>query len=498
MSEQVPLLELRSVSKSYGGVRVVDGVDLSLHRGEIHALLGENGAGKSTIAKMIAGATPVDSGEIRMHGRPVQFDEPAHAVEAGVVMVYQETSLVGSMTVTQNLYLGQERPYNRLSKLNVQARKLLADQNFHLEPSMRAASLGAAQRQMVEIARAVHRNASIILFDEPTSSMTPEEKQQLFMSMDRLKRRGVGIIFITHALEEALDHADTITVLRDGVRQATGPVTEFDHAKIVELMVGRAVEFERRDPGREPGVDPVLRVEDLTLGGIVRNLSFSAYPGEIVGLAGLVGAGRTEAAKVVYGALKRRRLKGGVVKIDGTSVRFRTPRRGRAAGVVYVTEDRKDEGIFPDLSIEENVYVGQLASERRVPWFVSKRARREAAVKAIERFDVRATNVARVTAGELSGGNQQKVSLAKALQGTPKIVIFDEPTRGVDVGAIPDIHRIIRRLADDGAAVVLISSHLPEILALSDRILVVRAGSVTSEFSAAEATEEAIMFAAVH
>ena len=494
----VPLLELRAVSKSYGGVPAVQRLDLLLRAGEVHALLGENGAGKSTIAKMIAGVTTMDAGELHLRGTPTRLADPAAARAAGIAMVYQETSLVDTMTVAQNLFLGSERRFNRRSQLNIEARALLAAHNFHLEPSAPAAALGAAQKQMVEIARAVNRSAAVVIFDEPTAAVTPEEKQQLFLSMDQLKRRGVGMLFITHNLEEALDHADVITVLRDGMCQATGPTEEFDRQRIVSHMVGRTVEYARLPPGRPPGVQPRLKVEGLTLGRVVKNLSFSAYPGEIVGLAGLVGAGRTEASKVVYGALKRRRLRGGTVRVDGQRVRFRTPRDGLRRGVAYVPEDRKAEGIFPDLTIEDNIQVGRLAAMRRIPVLARRRRLRALARSAVDEYQIRSLNPTRSTVGELSGGNQQKVVLAKALAGDARVVIFDEPTRGVDVGAIEEIHRLIRALADQGAAVVLISSYLPEILALSDRILVARQGTIVSEFAPHEATEEAILFAAVH
>jgi ABC-type sugar transport system ATPase subunit len=308
------VLSMTGVTKRYGGALAIDSVNFDVRVGEIHALLGENGAGKSTLAKIISGATSADSGEVLFDGRPVSFSSPAEASASGVAMVYQETSLVDTMTVSQNLFLGFEKAFNRLTPLNIKARGLLESHNFHIDPSAPVGSLGAAQKQMVEIARAVHRESKLVIFDEPTASVTPEEKQQLFLSMEQLKHEGVGILFITHNLE----------VMRDGVVQSTQPASELTREKIVHMMVGRDVEYARRPPNRQPDVRPALEIDNLTLGNIVRNMSFSVYPGQIVGIAGLVGAGRTETAMVAFGALKRRRLRGGEIRLDGKPVRFRT------------------------------------------------------------------------------------------------------------------------------------------------------------------------------
>ena len=492
------ILEMRGVTKRYGGALAIDSVNFEVRQGEIHALLGENGAGKSTVAKIISGATAADSGEIFFGGAPASYSSPAEASAAGVAMVYQETSLVDSMTVSQNLFLGFEKPFNRLTPLNIKARQLLESHNFHIDPAMSVGALGAAQKQMVEIARAVHRSARLVIFDEPTASVTPEEKQQLFLSMEQLKRRGVGILFITHNLEEALDNADRITVMRDGVVQATSAASELTRESIVRMMVGRDVEYARRPANRQPDAKPALEIDNLTLGNIVRNMSFSVFPGQIVGIAGLVGAGRTETAMVAFGALKRRRLRGGEIRLDGEPVRYRTPRQAIQAGIAYVTEDRKASGFFGDLTIYDNIHLGYLAAQPKLSPFATTAQRNTIASALVERFKVRALNPEKAKLVELSGGNQQKVVLAKSLTREPKVAIFDEPTRGVDVGAIEEIHSTIREYADAGVAVVVISSYLPEILALADRILVARGGRVVAEFSSDEATEEKIMFAAVH
>jgi ABC-type sugar transport system ATPase subunit len=492
------LVGLNGVSKRYGQAYAIHDVYLDVRAGEVLALLGENGAGKSTIAKILSGAVSHDEGVLVFDSVERHYSAPAEASEAGVAIVYQETSLVESMTVAQNLFLGNEKVFNRLSPLNIQARILLESHNFHIRPEVPVSTLGAGQKQMVEIARAVHRHAKLLILDEPTASVTPEEKVQLFLSMERLKELGVAIVFITHNLEEALAHADRVTVMRDGQIQATKPTSEFDRDQIVRMMVGRDVEYARWVPVRDPEPIPTLEVDNITLMPVVRNMSFSAYGGEILGMAGLVGAGRTEVASVVAGVHKRRRLRGGQVRLEGRPVRYRTPRHARRDGIVYITEDRKASGFFSHLSMNENVYLGHVSAVRSPPAFVTPHKIRQVAARFLEKFNVKALDPGKAKLVELSGGNQQKVVLAKGLTVRPKVAIIDEPTRGVDVGSIEEIHAKIRALADDGVAVVVISSYLPEILALSDRILVVRQGHVAAEFGGEEADEEQIMFAAVH
>ncbi|WP_280211021.1 sugar ABC transporter ATP-binding protein [Nocardia cyriacigeorgica] len=493
-----PVIRLTGVSKHYSGTYALREVDFDVRPGEIHALLGENGAGKSTLVKVISGAIGHDAGTLEVAGRARNFATPKESAEAGVAMVYQEGSLVESMTVAQNLFLGDEKPFNNLSHLNVVARELLESHNFHIRPEVTAGALGIAQKQMVEIARAVHRNAKVVILDEPTASVTPEERLQLFLSMRRLKREGIGVVFITHMLDEAFEEADRITVLRDGEVQGTLDKPDVDRTEVVRMMVGRSVEYRRIPSNREPGPAPVLEVDDITLLPVVRNMSFSAHPGEIVGIYGLVGAGRSETAMIVSGVVKRRRLRGGKVRLNGREVRFRTPRHARRAGIVYITEDRKASGFFGHFSISDNIYFGHLCSAARLPLLVRPGERKSVAQKFVERFHVRTLQPNRAKLEELSGGNQQKVVLAKGLTRQPLVAIIDEPTRGVDLGTITEIHAMIRALADDGVAVVVISSYLPEIRALSDRILVAKQGSIVAEFDPDEADDSKLMFAAVH
>ncbi|HEY3720705.1 MAG TPA: sugar ABC transporter ATP-binding protein [Roseiarcus sp.] len=494
------ILELRKATKLYSEVPAIDGVDFELRRGEIHALVGENGAGKSTLTKVMAGVVTLSSGSMLIDGRPVAPRSPLEARHLGVAMVFQENSLVPTMTVAQNLFLGQERFYNRLRGIYIAAQQFLQSLNFDVTPTATVGMLGAAKKQMVEIARAVLHQAKIIIFDEPTASLTPEEKKYFFDLVRDLKRRGVSIVFISHALEEALLLADRITVLRDGKHVVTDDAAKFDRARIVQAMVGRDLSNTlygaRKARVRPPGAR-ALTVQNLKMAPIVKNNSLSVFAGQITGVFGLVGAGRTETFKIVAGVLKRDFVHGGEIFLGARPVRFRVPASAVRAGVAYVTEDRKVEGFFETMSIARNIYLGLLAKFPRGRFLTSRTEADRTGESWISQLKVRAIGKG-VKVVELSGGNQQKVVIAKSLAQEPSLIIFDEPTRGVDVGAIVEIHDLINRLADEGKAVVVISSYLPEILAISDRILVCRQGKVVEEFSALDATEEKIMYAAIH
>jgi ABC-type sugar transport system ATPase subunit len=361
---------------------------------------------------------------------------------------------------------------------------------------------------MVEIARAVRHKASVIIFDEPTASLTPEEIQHLFHLLSSLRSQGVGIIFISHAIEEALKIADRITVLRDGKLVKTSPAAQLDRAQIVRMMVGRDIsathyashEGQARGGGASATSrqrQPVLVVENVTMGNVVKNMSFSVYAGEVVGMAGLVGSGRTEVAHIICGARKRNFLRGGLIYLNGKPVRYRVPRQAIKDGIVYITEDRKVDGFFETMTADDNVYLGYLASPKGRRFFYSLKERKAVADRWIKSLAISALKRS-LRIIEYSGGNQQKVVVAKSLAQEPSVVIFDEPTRGVDVGAIPQIHAAIRSLAAEGKAVIVISSYLPEILSVSDRILVARGGRIVEEMPASEATEEKIMYAAIH
>ncbi len=499
MSDDI-ILSLSKATKLYAGIPAIDKVDFDLRRGEIHALVGENGAGKSTLTKVMSGVVVLTSGTMTVDGTEVSPKSPLEARQLGVAMVFQENSLVPTMTVAQNLFLGQERFYNRLRGIYIAAQQFLQSLNFDVAPTATVSALGAAKKQMVEIARAVLHNAKVIIFDEPTASLTPEEKKYFFDLVRDLRKRGVSIVFISHALEEALLLADRITVLRDARKVVTDDASRFDRARIVQAMVGRDLSHtlygRRKTIVRKAGAR-VLTVQNLKMAPMVKNNSFSVFAGQITGVFGLVGAGRTETFKIVAGVLKRDFFYGGEIFLRDQPVRFRVPARAVRAGVAYVTEDRKVEGFFETASIGRNVYLGLMSKFPNGRMLLSRREANTVGREWVKKLKVRAIgDESRVV--ELSGGNQQKVVIAKSLVQEPDMIIFDEPTRGVDVGAIVEIHEFINRLADEGKAVVVISSYLPEIMALSDQILVSRQGKVVEEFSALEATEEKIMYAAIH
>jgi simple sugar transport system ATP-binding protein/ribose transport system ATP-binding protein len=498
------VIELQRATKEFPGVAAFKDIDFQLAQGETHALLGENGAGKSTMTKVMAGVYPLTSGRLLVDGLEQSFANPAEALAHGIAMVYQENSLVPTMTVAQNIYLGTEKTFNRLRSTYIAAQQFLQNLNFHVDPTALVSALGAAQKQMVEIARAVHQKAKVIIFDEPTATLTPEEKSYFFKLIKRLKREGVSIIFISHALEEALQIADRITVLRDGRLIVSDKASSFDRSRIIQAMVGRNLTDEiygnknRLMKAQRMQRRKILSVENLSMGSMVRNTSFSIYAGQVTGIFGLVGSGRTETMKVVAGVLKRDFFYGGEIKLDGRRVRYRVPSQAVREGIVYVTEERKAEGFFETMSISENIYIGRLAGHSGGMFkIISMATARQVAEEWTKSLKIRTIDPdAKVI--ELSGGNQQKVVIAKALIQKPRLVIFDEPTRGVDVGAIAEIHSFINRLADDGIAVVVVSSYLPEILTLADRILISRQGKIVEEMDQRSATEETIMYAAVH
>ena len=496
---EASLLEILEGSKVYGGLHAIEKVDFEVRAGEIHALLGENGAGKSTLCKAIAGAIRLTSGSYRIAGQEVSFSSPREALRGGVAMVYQESSLVPSMTVAQNLELGQEKFITRYSQINIAATQSLQSMNFNVDALTLVENLGTAKRQMVEIVRAVRHNARIFIFDEPTASLTPEETQHLFHLMRRLRADGAGIIFISHALEEALQLADRITVLRDGRRVGTVSAASADRDQLVRMMVGReeAVATAHKHSSGSSRGEKVLSVENITSGNVVKNMSFSLFAGEVVGVFGLVGAGRSEVAQVIAGARKRNFLRGGMIYLRGKPVRYRVPRQAIRDGIAYITEDRKVDGFFETMTADENIYLGFLASPKVRRFVYSVAEMKQVADRWMQALSISSLRRnARIV--EYSGGNQQKVVVAKALAQNPSVIIFDEPTRGVDISAIPQIHAAIRRLAEEGKAVMVISSYLPEVLAVSSRILVARGGRIVEEMPTHEATQEKIMYAAIH
>lgn len=495
-----PILSLEQATKYYGGVPAIEDVDFDLRSGEIHALVGENGAGKSTLCKALAGVIPLDAGSLAFENAAVLLKSPRDAFDMGISMVHQETSLVSQLSVAQNMVLGRERLFNSGRALRNEARQLLRSLNFNVDPARPAGSLSTAQRQMVEIARAVYNKARVVILDEPTAALSPEETDHLFFLMNDLRQKGVAMIFISHALEEALSLADRITVLRNGRKIITGDAAQFDRDRLIRHMIGQDVT--QKTPTKRPATKtlqtrkPILRVEGVRMGNMVNNMSFSVYPGEVTGIAGLIGSGRSEIAKVIAGQI-RRNFGGGKIYLNDHEIRYRLPAQAVQDGIAYVTEDRKVDGFFETMSVSENISLGWLAKWAK-GIFAPRRGRLRKKAKTLEDvLSIKGIGQDQ-SVHRLSGGNQQKVVIAKTLIQEPTLVIFDEPTRGVDVGAIAEIRDIIRNFADQGAGVVVISSYLPEILDVSDRILVAKGGTIVAEFARDEATSEKILHAAIH
>jgi ABC-type sugar transport system ATPase subunit len=490
-ASDVPLLRMAGIHKHFGGVRALRGVDLDLRPGEVHALVGENGAGKSTLMEILCGNLRADEGRVLYQGAPVHFAGAMEAAFAGVSIVHQELSLVPHLTVAENIFCARE-PTRFLGlvdrrRLYREAAEILDRFNLNVPPNVPVARLTVAVQQMVEIAKALSLDCKILVLDEPTSALTDREIRYLYETINHLRERGVAVVYISHKLPEVFALADRITVLRDGAVVATTTPAESTPDDIVRMMVGREVGSGYPDRDSECG-EVVLRAEGLTREPRFRDISFELRAGEIVGLAGLVGAGRTEVARAIFGADP---LQAGHIEVEGKRLRIRSAEEAIAHGIAYVPEDRKELGLFLAQSIRSNVGAASLRANS-IAGFVSGRREQRMAKEYVDRLRVRTPNVGNTTSN-LSGGNQQKVLLAKWLATKPRILLVDEPTRGVDVGAKAEVHSILRELARGGVAVLMISSELPEILGASDRILVMHEGQITGELAADEATEERIM-----
>ncbi len=488
------ILELKNISKSFSGVEVLHHVSLTLRPGEVHALLGENGAGKSTLVKVITGVHQPDSGEIFLDGSPVHFRDTWETRQAGITAIYQELSLFPDLDVAENIFVGYQPTAagGRIDwrKLYKKADELLNSLGVHLDLRQKARSLSIAQQQMVEIARAFSLNARILIMDEPTSSLTLNEVADLFRLVRRLRDEGKAIIFISHRLEELFEIADRVTVLRDGTYVDTRSMKDVTRDDLIRMMVGRTITnlFPKQDV---KAGEVVLEVEDLARAGSFRDISFTLRKGEILGMAGLVGAGRTNVARAIFGVEP---ASGGRIKIDGREVAITSPQQAIDLGLAYVPEDRQLHGLIPAMHITSNISLPMLKEFARGGWVNSKKESK-ATFDAARQMEVRANNIWQ-QARELSGGNQQKVVLAKWLATQPRILILDEPTRGIDVGTKAAVHALMSKLAAEGMAILMISSELPEVLGMSDRILVMHEGRMTAQFAREEATQEKIIAAA--
>lgn len=491
-----PLAMMSGVTKRFGGVMALEAVDFDLLPGEVHALVGENGAGKSTLVKVLCGVHGSDSGDLEVAGSKVAFASVGEASAAGVALVPQELELFEELSVAENLFTGRNRPRKRWggfdwSAMHRRAEEIFRSLNVDLDVRVSVKRLSAASRQLVEIGRGLLREARILILDEPTAALSEREASALFGVISGLTANGVGVVYISHRLDEVFRISDRITVMRDGKKVETAPADDFSHDDLVRLMVGRELSKSFQREGVTAG-DTVLEVRGLTLPGVFEDVSFSVREGEILGLSGLIGAGRTEVAHAIFGVDPPL---GGTIAVRGEEATPRTPAEAQRLGIAYLPEERRSEGLFLPLSVAENATFARL---RRLARYGLIRVSEQEAVTEdyVQRLSVRCRSV-RDPVSNLSGGNQQKVVLAKCLVNDPSILILDEPTRGVDVGAKSEIYRLIDALAQDGKAVLLISSELEEILAMSDRVVVMREGRVTGEFPGSEATQEGLTAAAM-
>jgi rhamnose transport system ATP-binding protein len=488
----VSLLRLQDVSKAYGGVRALRGVSFDLRPGEIHALVGENGAGKSTLVRILTGAVQADSGTVETEGRRVEHADPAAMRALGVAPIYQQPALLPDLTVAENVAMGLERggPWRRIDwpGRRERAGQLLARVGAAIDVDAPAHSLRMAEQQLVEIARALGADARILLMDEPTAALTDREAERLFELMRGLRAHGVGVVYISHRLEEVASLADRVSVLRDGELVATRAMAEVDRNELIRLMVGREILaiFPKRTV---PRGDVVLAAEGLGCRASgIHGVSFDVRAGEIVGFAGLVGAGRTELARVLFGLTPADE---GVIRLRGATVRITAPMEAVRLGLAYLPEDRRRHGIIAEMSIAANTTLAALRAISRAG-FLDFAAEREIAASYQQRFAIKAPSIEAAVA-TLSGGNQQKVALARWLATRPSVLVLDEPTQGVDVGAKAEIHGLIVDLAAQGLAILLISSELPEVLGMSDRVVVMRAGTVAGFLDGTAATQEQVM-----
>ena len=493
MDRAVSFLDLRGIVKRFPGVVALNAVGFEVRAGEVHALLGENGAGKSTLIKTIAGVYRPDAGEILIDGRPASIHSPHDAQVLGISTIFQEFTLAPDMTVAENIFLGRE-PL-RIRALSIvdrgelirRTRDVLVSLDLQIDPQAMVKDLGVAQQQMVEIAKALSLEARLIIMDEPTATLTAHEIDRLFASIRRLRARGVAVVYVSHRLDEVQAICDRATILRDGTYVATVAVASTSIDEMIRLMVGRDLKDKFPKVTIEPG-EEALRVERLTRKGVLHDVSFSVRRGEIIGIAGLVGSKRTETARAIFGADP---IDSGRIYLHGKPVKVRTPADAIDLGIALVPEDRKRQGIFAVLSVRENIVLSALRQFSR-GGILDLRAERVKAQEFVSTMRVATPDVEKRVL-DLSGGNQQKVVIAKWLNTHADVFLFDEPTRGIDVGGKIEVYRLMGELLSRGAAIVMISSELPEILGLSDRILVMREGRICGEFTRAEASEQTIL-----
>jgi ABC-type sugar transport system ATPase subunit len=488
------ILEMKNIVRTFPGVRALNGVDFRAKRGSVHALMGENGAGKSTLMKCLVGINPPDSGEIWLKGEKVTIPNPHEALKLGIAMIYQELNPVLERSVMENIWLGREPMLRGLGVLvdhktmYEQTRQLLKELEIDIDPKIKVKELSVAKMQMIEIAKAISYNADVVIMDEPTSSLTPNEVEHLFSMIRKLKARNVAVIYITHKMEEIFTIADEVTVLRDGNNITTNPISEMTIDSLITAMVGRRLT--EMFPKMESQIGDVkLAVQHVEVPGLLHDISFDLRKGEILGVAGLVGAGRTELMETLFGL---RRKSAGEILIDGKKVEIRSPTDAIEAGIGFLTEDRRLNGIIPVLSVKVNTIVANLRNYLKYGFFLNLKHIHTDCEDFRDRLKIRSPSLDALIQN-LSGGNQQKVLVARWLLTNPDILILDEPTRGIDVGAKAEIHTIITKLACEGKSIIMVSSEMPEILGMSDRVLVMSRGQITAILDRKDADQETIM-----
>ncbi|ANB57491.1 ABC transporter family protein [Anoxybacillus sp. B7M1] len=496
MSDREVILELKGITKEFPGVKSLDNVHFSLKKGEVHALMGENGAGKSTLMKIVSGVYAPDSGDIYYKGKKVKWNSPLEAREKGISIIHQELKLAPNLTVGENVLMGAPTPKNRFgfiswNDIHKQAKTILESIGSDLDTRKLVSTLSVAQQQIVEIARALSIQADVMIMDEPTATLTNKEIDKLFALIELLKSKGVGIVYISHRMEEIFKISDRCTVLRDGQYVATLYTKDTNEKELVKLMVGREVTIETKKKSRSidrKSLQPVLEVEHLQNGTILKDGTFKVYPGEVVGIAGLVGSGRSELLQAIFGHTK---ASNGIIKLNGERIYNKSPKDAIAKGIALVPESRKEQSLFLELGVGENISVLK-ASELNIFGFIRQKAINELEETYKTKLNVKTPSL-KAKILHLSGGNQQKAIIARWLSVSPKVLLLDEPTRGVDVGAKSEIYDIIFGLTEEGYSVVIVSSELPEIIALSDRVYVMHEGRIVGELEGEQIHQEIIM-----
>jgi ribose transport system ATP-binding protein len=492
------LLEIKNITKSFPGVMALNDVSLNINKGEIHAIVGENGAGKSTLIKILSGVFPADRGSITLKGEELSFTSPIQAIRKGISVVHQEIKLVETLSVAENIFIGR-LPLSdgtklvNWKKLNKNARMLLDSIGCNIDEKEYVNNLSVAQQQLVEICKALSYNSEIIIMDEPSSTLTYAELEVLFNILRNLREKKITIIYISHRLEEIFEIADTVSVLRDGMHIHTGSVNELNRRKLISMMVGRELENEYPKEFAERG-DPLLEVRNLNVPGKLQNINFQLYRGEVLCIAGLVGSGRTELARTIFGADKNSRNTGEIL-IGGKKVNIGCVQDAMKNGIALIPEDRKNQGLVLLMSIKENISMTNIKSIL-TRGFLSKKKERRLANELMDVLRIQAPNENFVVRN-LSGGNQQKVVIAKWLAANADILILDEPTRGVDVGAKAEIYKLLNSFVASGKGVIMISSDMPEVIGMCDRVLVFRDGTITGEFTREEVTQEKLLDCAI-